>query len=384
MGFASVPATASSGASPTGENLGFRFIDTPTNDGTLDTHGAFMTSDGVGLDLCGQYSSGSPQNCGFDFRYSIGSTQYVPMVQATAFSYQTWPTIDNTNSEDMLCVDDGGANNGPYTNFNCFNENTYGQAFKPAASGVMSGFSMAMTCQAPSGSTSLVAALYESTTPVGENDSADASLVGSPLATASFTMSNCDTSWSGKAFTNADFSFPVMDFGAISLVSTKWYTVVFAGDAVAGTLPSGVSDPGATAAPAAPGTPAATAGNGQATVQITAPTSGGTPTSYTVTATPGGATCSITGPATSCTVTGLTNGTAYTFSSTATNTGGTSAASASSNSVTPSAPAPSATTAPAARLATTGANLEWLMVAGLLVAIAGSGFLAFSRRKRIW
>jgi LPXTG-motif cell wall-anchored protein len=50
--------------------------------------------------------------------------------------------------------------------------------------------------------------------------------------------------------------------------------------------------------------------------------------------------------------------------------------------VTPSAPA--ATTTPAARLATTGANVEWLMVAGLLGVIAGSAFLAFSRRKRIW
>jgi uncharacterized repeat protein (TIGR02543 family)/LPXTG-motif cell wall-anchored protein len=47
-------------------------------------------------------------------------------------------------------------------------------------------------------------------------------------------------------------------------------------------------------------------------------------------------------------------------------------------------PAPAATTPPAATLATTGASLEWLLVAGLLAVIAGSGFLAFSRRKRIW
>lgn len=43
-----------------------------------------------------------------------------------------------------------------------------------------------------------------------------------------------------------------------------------------------------------------------------------------------------------------------------------------------------ASTTPAATLATTGANSEWLIFAGLLAAIAGSGFLAFSRRKRIW
>ena len=294
VGFASVPATAQSGASPTGENLGFRFIQTPTNDGTLNTHGVFMKSDGVGLDLCGQGSEDPISNCGFDFKYSVGGTQYSPVVQASAFTYETWPTIDNTNSADDLCASDGPSNNGPYTNFNCFNENTYGQAFKPAASGVLSDFSMAMTCQAPSGSTSLVAALYESSAPVGaDSPAADASLIGSPLATANFTMSNCDTSWSGKTFTNADFSFPVMNFGAISLDSTKWYTVVFAGDAVAGELPSGVTAPVATAAPSAP-----------------------------------------------------------------------------------------ASTTPAAKLATTGANVEWLMFAGVIAVIAGASFLTVSRRKR--
>ena len=43
-----------------------------------------------------------------------------------------------------------------------------------------------------------------------------------------------------------------------------------------------------------------------------------------------------------------------------------------------------ATTAPAAGLASTGVDLEWLAMAGFLSAIAGSGFLAISRRKRIW
>jgi LPXTG-motif cell wall-anchored protein len=50
----------------------------------------------------------------------------------------------------------------------------------------------------------------------------------------------------------------------------------------------------------------------------------------------------------------------------------------------PAAATPAAPTAPAAKLATTGVSAEWLLVAGLLSAIAGSGFLAFSRRKRIW
>jgi LPXTG-motif cell wall-anchored protein len=57
--------------------------------------------------------------------------------------------------------------------------------------------------------------------------------------------------------------------------------------------------------------------------------------------------------------------------------------SAGNASTTPASTTPASTT-PAAALAATGANVEWLMVAGLLVAISGSGFLAFSRRKRIW
>jgi LPXTG-motif cell wall-anchored protein len=47
-------------------------------------------------------------------------------------------------------------------------------------------------------------------------------------------------------------------------------------------------------------------------------------------------------------------------------------------------PTPTPTTPPLAALATTGANVEWLFVAGLLAVIAGSGFIAFSRRKRTW
>lgn len=53
-------------------------------------------------------------------------------------------------------------------------------------------------------------------------------------------------------------------------------------------------------------------------------------------------------------------------------------------STTPAATTTPASTTPAAKLAATGASAEWLLVAGLLSAIAGSGLVAFSRRKRIW
>ena len=90
--------------------------------------------------------------------------------------------------------------------------------------------------------------------------------------------------------------------------------------------------------PVVPGSPTmgtATAGDAQATVTFTAPSSNGgnTITGYTVTSSPGGITA--TGPASPLTVTGLTNGTSYTFTVTATNGTGTGAPSAASNAVVP-------------------------------------------------
>jgi hypothetical protein len=87
--------------------------------------------------------------------------------------------------------------------------------------------------------------------------------------------------------------------------------------------------------PGAPIIGTATAGNAQATVTFTAPTSNGgsTITGYTVTSNPGGLTA--TGTASPLTVTGLNNGTSYTFTVTATNAIGTGPASAPSNAVTP-------------------------------------------------
>jgi len=90
--------------------------------------------------------------------------------------------------------------------------------------------------------------------------------------------------------------------------------------------------------PGAPTGVSAVAGNGQATVTWTAPTSNGGSaiTSYAVIATPGGQTVTAGGTATSATVTGLTNGTAYTFTVTANNSAGAGTPSAASAAVTPS------------------------------------------------
>jgi hypothetical protein len=116
----------------------------------------------------------------------------------------------------------------------------------------------------------------------------------------------------------------------------------------------------ATTAPGAPTSVTATAGNAQATVGWTAPSSdgGSSITGYTVTSSPDNLTVSASGTATSAIVTGLTNGTTYTFTVTATNTVGTGLASAPSNSVTPGT-VPGAPTSVTATAGNAQATVTW-------------------------
>jgi chitodextrinase len=112
--------------------------------------------------------------------------------------------------------------------------------------------------------------------------------------------------------------------------------------------------------PGAPTAVTATAGNTDASVSWTAPSSNGSAiTGYTVTSSPEGVIATTTGAA-SVTVTGLTNGTAYTFTVAATNAVGESPASAASTAVTPSTPsAPGAPTGVTATAGDAEALVSW-------------------------
>jgi Domain of unknown function (DUF4082)/Fibronectin type III domain/Bacterial Ig domain len=122
--------------------------------------------------------------------------------------------------------------------------------------------------------------------------------------------------------------------------------------------------------PLVPGTPtgvSATAGPGRATVNWTAPTSGGAPTSYKVTpyiGTVAQTSATVAAPATSAVVTGLKAGTFYTFTIAGVNEGGTGTESTKSNSVLPTAiSAPGAPTGVTATAGGASATVKWTVPA---------------------
>lgn len=148
-----------------------------------------------------------------------------------------------------------------------------------------------------------------------------------------------------------------------SLTNGVTYTFKVTATTAFGTGPAGVSNAVTpSTVPSAPVAPLAVAGNGQATITWSLPTSnGGSPiTGYLVTSSPGSLTCATTSQL-SCTVTGLTNGTPVVFTVSASNVNGSGPPSLASTAVTPVAPisSPSAVLNPTAVAGDGQATISW-------------------------
>lgn len=239
IAFTGISGAVASPAPPNGTNLGIRFVGSLAN--PIDANAIFLQSDGSTLVPCGPANAG----CHFDFTYKInGVTNQEAVLDPQNISYDTWPTINQANIDGEFCWGGSQTQNqlsttltGPLTNFNCFNQDGFGQMFKPTVSGTLSGFTMAMACLSPTNSTSITALLFE----VVNNGSND--VLSDQIASSQFTLSNCSSSWSAHAFSDNDFVYPTMNFGAIQLDNTRSYAVLFTGEAVAGVAPVDVSAP---------------------------------------------------------------------------------------------------------------------------------------------
>ncbi len=188
------------------------------------------------------------------------------------------------------------------------------------------------------------AATYGSDITVTTPDAASIRSVNLVSLAADTHQSDMDQHFVPLTFTAGSGSLTVQAPAAAALAPPGTYMLFIVDDKGVPSVASMVGMSRTLSAPAAPSAPSASAGDGQATVNWSAPDDGGSPiTKYTVTPYIGSSAQTpklVTGnpAATSTTVSGLTNGTAYTFKVSATNAIGTSAESAASNSVTPAAP----------------------------------------------
>lgn len=106
---------------------------------------------------------------------------------------------------------------------------------------------------------------------------------------------------------------PATSCTVMGLTGGQVYDVTASATNGAGTSISPSAVPARLLPPDAPPAPTVYVASGSATVLVSPPAGGETPSSYIVTAQPGGHTCTVTPPDVLCDITGLTNGTEYSF-----------------------------------------------------------------------
>ena len=235
-------AALASGPGPNGVNIGFDFNWTP---GPLGYSASFIgTANGSGATLvnCTNGGGGGPVTptssaCDFVFAYSIGGT---PQTQVTPGGvYETYPTSPAPPTCELV-----QRTTAPLTLFNCFNTNSFGQVFLASATGLLSAFTMNLTCLNPAGTppTGLFAVIYQ----VNSNGT----LPATPLASTPVDLSTCPllTSWSGHVFSAGDFGVIPMNFSNVTLTDGNFYAVFFSGLVPGAQLPGapGIAAPTAT------------------------------------------------------------------------------------------------------------------------------------------
>lgn len=229
------PALASEG-SESGVNIGFA-MSWSVGASPIGSSASFLQNDGETLNNCGGGELANPdyQGCSFLFETELDGQVADSFMDLANHPFGTIEPYDEAN-DDSIC-----GQSPPFfvlTNFNCFNENSYGQIFRPTGSGSLTNFQMAITCLATE-TISIWAVLYEleagveSTVPFTPPVSFP-KITGSPLGSYEITLDNCATSWQNKTFSSADFEIVDMDFGDPQLTAGTSYGVYFAGEFVPG------------------------------------------------------------------------------------------------------------------------------------------------------
>jgi len=232
------PASASAG-SESGVNIGFAFT---WDEELRGSSASFLLNNGKDLNNCAPGNIEDPNfaGCNFLHAFKIGIESETNYLDLSSLPYGSAPQgyierADDSSANNSLCGA-GDVSNFMLTNFNCFNQNSYGQIFRANASGELEHFKMAISCLSPNSTpVSITAILYELTY---DATSGVSSLVQS-IGAQQITLSSCATSWQAKQFSAADFEVVTMAFGNPTLTKDKSYGVYFAGEFVPGTAPIG-------------------------------------------------------------------------------------------------------------------------------------------------